>query len=295
MLNSRYIHLHQALGLGAMWLNQHAQIRPTQGSLKAEGFNGVKTTLAHPSATQTPSHNTPQPTQPRQPNPSPATQGNALAKIRQRTPSHPPATPKPQPIHTPANPTPPTQPLALNARFGRRLYHHTHPQPPPRHPKTPTHSHPTNHPAAQPHHPPRQTPDIKRLPIRGRHRRRQTIQRRRRRNAAQNAPRHRTPPRASPFQHMAQKQPRLQPPPRRANHHRRRPQHRPRMAANPSPSHAPARRLLPPPRSPNCAQRHRPRRRALPHPPPHAPCQQSPAQTQRMGNPAKTPSRAKMI
>ena len=55
MLNSRYIHLHQALGLGAMWLNQHAQIRPTQGSLKAEGFNGVKTTLAHPSATQTPS------------------------------------------------------------------------------------------------------------------------------------------------------------------------------------------------------------------------------------------------
>ena len=40
MLNSRYIHLHQALGLGAMWLNQHAQIRPTQGSLKAEGFNG---------------------------------------------------------------------------------------------------------------------------------------------------------------------------------------------------------------------------------------------------------------
>ena len=101
MLNSRYIHLHQALGLGAMWLNQRAQIRPTQGSLKAEGFNGVKTTPAHPSATQTPSHNTPQPTQPRHTNPNPATQGNALAKIRQRTPSHTPATPTPQPISTP--------------------------------------------------------------------------------------------------------------------------------------------------------------------------------------------------
>ena len=101
MLNSRYIHLHQALGLGAMWLNQHAQIRPTQGSLKAEGFNGVKTTPAHPSATPTPSHNTPQPTQPCHTNPNPATQGNALAKIRQRTPSHPPATPTPQPIPTP--------------------------------------------------------------------------------------------------------------------------------------------------------------------------------------------------
>lgn len=85
-----------------MWLNQHAQIRPTQGSLKAEGFNGVKTTPAHPSAT--PSHNTPQPTQPR--HTSPATQGNALAKIRQRAPSHPPATPTPQPI-----PTPQTTPL----------------------------------------------------------------------------------------------------------------------------------------------------------------------------------------
>ena len=43
MLNSRYIHLHQALGLGSMWLNQQAHIRPPEGSLKAEGFNEVKT------------------------------------------------------------------------------------------------------------------------------------------------------------------------------------------------------------------------------------------------------------
>ena len=35
MLNSRYIHLHQALGLGSMWLNQQARIRPPEGSLKA--------------------------------------------------------------------------------------------------------------------------------------------------------------------------------------------------------------------------------------------------------------------
>ena len=84
-----------------MWLNQRAQIRPTQGSLKAAGFNGVKTTPAHPSATQAPSHNTPRPTQPRHTNPNPATQGNAPTKIRQRTPSHTPATPTPQPISTP--------------------------------------------------------------------------------------------------------------------------------------------------------------------------------------------------
>ena len=46
MLNSRYIHLHQALGLGSMWLNQQARIRPPEGSLKAEGFNEVKTSEA---------------------------------------------------------------------------------------------------------------------------------------------------------------------------------------------------------------------------------------------------------
>ena len=46
MLNSRYIHLHQALGLGSMWLNQQARIRPPEGSLKAEGFNEVKTSNA---------------------------------------------------------------------------------------------------------------------------------------------------------------------------------------------------------------------------------------------------------
>ena len=61
MLNSRYIHLHQALGLGAMWLNQRAQIRPTQGSLKAEGFNGVKTTPAPPPAPPTPNPTNPPP------------------------------------------------------------------------------------------------------------------------------------------------------------------------------------------------------------------------------------------
>ena len=97
MLNSRYIHLHQALGLGAMWLNQHAQIRPTQGSLKAEGFNEVKTSNTHSGESEAKT----EPRYPTQTPTNPAAQGNALAKIRQRTPSHPPATPTPQPIPTP--------------------------------------------------------------------------------------------------------------------------------------------------------------------------------------------------
>ena len=251
MLNGSYIHLHQPLGLGSLWLNQQARIRPPEGSLKTEGFNEVKTSnasfnkiktegLNEVKTSNTHSGESEAKTEPRYPTQTPtnpAAQGNALAKIRQRS----------APSHTPSAP----QPAAA--------------------------------------------PRIKRLPLRGRHGSRQIVQRRRRRNAAQHAQRHRPPARASPFQHMAQKQPRFQPPPRRANHHRRRPRHRPRMAANPSPSHAPAGRLFPPPRSASRAQRHRPSRRALPHPPPHAPGRQSPAQTQRVGNPAKTPSRAKMI
>ncbi|PSJ79627.1 uracil-DNA glycosylase family protein [Neisseria iguanae] len=30
MLSSRYLHLHEALGLGPMWLNQHAKVRPSE-------------------------------------------------------------------------------------------------------------------------------------------------------------------------------------------------------------------------------------------------------------------------
>ena len=31
MLSSRYLHLHQALGLGPMWLNRHAKVIPPAG------------------------------------------------------------------------------------------------------------------------------------------------------------------------------------------------------------------------------------------------------------------------
>ena len=126
MLNSRYIHLHQALGLGSMWLNQHAQIRPTQGSLKAEGFNEVKTSATSfgearteyadqtkPSATSFDQAQTNEPQTTPTTSPHPSTHlphGNALAKIRQRsnpsqtTPAtQPNPSAQPQPLlHTPA-------------------------------------------------------------------------------------------------------------------------------------------------------------------------------------------------
>ena len=117
MLNSRYIHLHQALGLGSMWLNQHAQIRPTQGSLKAEGFNEVKTSEASfceakteyadqtkPSATSFDPAKTSEPHPQATTSPHPTTNlphGNALAKIRQR--SNPSQTTPTPPPHTPPN------------------------------------------------------------------------------------------------------------------------------------------------------------------------------------------------
>ncbi len=121
MLNSRYIHLHQALGLGSMWLNQHAQIRPTQGSLKAEGFNEVKTSATSfgearteyadqtkPSATSFDQAQTNEPQTTPTTSPHPSTHlphGNALAKIRQRSnPSQ--TTPATQP-----NPSAQPQPL----------------------------------------------------------------------------------------------------------------------------------------------------------------------------------------
>ena len=121
MLNSRYIHLHQALGLGSMWLNQHAQIRPTQGSLKAEGFDEVKTSEASfceakteyadqtkPSATSFDPAKTSEPHPQATTSPHPTTNlphGNALAKIRQRnTPSQTAPTTQP-------NPSAQTQPL----------------------------------------------------------------------------------------------------------------------------------------------------------------------------------------
>jgi len=31
MLSSRYLHLHEALGLGPMWLNRHAKVIPPAG------------------------------------------------------------------------------------------------------------------------------------------------------------------------------------------------------------------------------------------------------------------------
>ena len=114
MLNSRYIHLHQALGLGIMWLNQHAQIRPAQGSLKTENATQAQPNLAHLSAANTSNARfNATPNRTTAPHPNPAAQGNALAKIRQRSPQHPPsappATPQPaiapqptSPIHTPA-------------------------------------------------------------------------------------------------------------------------------------------------------------------------------------------------
>ena len=111
MLNSRYIHLHQALGLGAMWLNQHVQIRPTQGSLKTENATQVQPNPTHLNATNTNNarfNETPNRTT--APHPNSAAQGNALAKIRQRnTPSQtaptaqsiPSAQPQPL-LHSPA-------------------------------------------------------------------------------------------------------------------------------------------------------------------------------------------------
>ena len=105
MLNSRYIHLHQALGLGSMWLNQQARIRPPEGSLKAEGFNEVKTSNTHSGESEAKT----EPRYPTQTPTNPAAQGNALAKIRQRSaPSHTPSAPQPaaappgNPLHTPA-------------------------------------------------------------------------------------------------------------------------------------------------------------------------------------------------
>ena len=123
MLNSRYIHLHQALGLGSMWLNQQARIRPPEGSLKAEGFNEVKTSnasfnkiktegLNEVKTSNTHSGESEAKTEPRYPTQTPtnpAAQGNALVKIRQRSaPSHTPSAPQPvaappgNPLHTPA-------------------------------------------------------------------------------------------------------------------------------------------------------------------------------------------------
>ena len=122
MLNSRYIHLHQALGLGSMWLNQQARIRPPEGSLKAEGFNEVKTSNASFNKIKTEGFNEvktsnthsgeseakTEPRYPTQTSTNPAAQGNALAKIRQRsTPNHTPSAPQPaaappgNPLHTP--------------------------------------------------------------------------------------------------------------------------------------------------------------------------------------------------
>ena len=105
MLNSRYIHLHQALGLGSMWLNQQAHIRPPEGSLKAEGFNEVKTSNTHSGESEAKT----EPRYPTQTPTNPAAQGNALAKIRQRSaPSHTPSAPQPaaappgNPLHAPA-------------------------------------------------------------------------------------------------------------------------------------------------------------------------------------------------
>ena len=105
MLNSRYIHLHQALGLGSMWLNQQARIRPPEGSLKAEGFNEIKTSNTHSGESEAKT----EPRYPTQTPTNPAAQGNALAKIRQRSaPSHTPSAPQPaaappgNPLHTPA-------------------------------------------------------------------------------------------------------------------------------------------------------------------------------------------------
>ena len=105
MLNSRYIHLHQALGLGSMWLNQQAHIRPPEGSLKAEGFNEVKTSNTHSGESEAKT----EPRYPTQTPTNPAAQGNALAKIRQRSaPSHTPSAPQPaaappgNQLHTPA-------------------------------------------------------------------------------------------------------------------------------------------------------------------------------------------------
>ena len=126
MLNSRYIHLHQALGLGSMWLNQRAHISAPKGNLKAEGFNEVKTSATNfgeakteyanpikPSATSFDPAKTSEPHPQATTSPHPTTtppHGNALAKIRQRnTPSQttPTAQPipsaQPQPLlHTPA-------------------------------------------------------------------------------------------------------------------------------------------------------------------------------------------------
>ena len=121
MLNSRYIHLHQALGLGSMWLNQRAHISTPKGSLKAEGFNEVKTSKASfceaktesanqakPSATSFDPAKTSEPHPQATTSPRPTTNllhGNALAKIRQRnTPSQ--TTPSTQP-----NPPTQAQPL----------------------------------------------------------------------------------------------------------------------------------------------------------------------------------------
>ena len=114
MLNSRYIHLHQALGLGSMWLNQQARIRPPEGSLKAEGFNEVKTSNTHSGESEAKT----EPHYPTQTPTNPATQGNALAKIRQRsTPNHTPSAPSaPQPAAAPpGNPLhpPPPRPAKL--------------------------------------------------------------------------------------------------------------------------------------------------------------------------------------
>ena len=126
MLNSRYIHLHQALGLGSMWLNQHAHISAPKGSLKAEGFNEVKTSAtnfgeaktesanqAKPSATSFDPAKTSEPHPQATTSPRPTTNlphGNALAKIRQRSnPSQTTPTTQPNPpaqaqplLHTPA-------------------------------------------------------------------------------------------------------------------------------------------------------------------------------------------------
>ena len=107
MLNSRYIHLHQALGLGAMWLNQQAHIRPPKGSLKNTSQTEAPHSPQSPDIHKAQTHNTHfNNTQPQSPNP--AAQGNALAKIRQR--SHTPTSSTPQPtapqttpLHTPAH------------------------------------------------------------------------------------------------------------------------------------------------------------------------------------------------
>ena len=121
MLNSRYIHLHQALGLGIMWLNQRAHISAPKGSLKTseasfceaktESTNQTKPSATSFAETKTSVTHANQVTPTTSPHPSThLPHGNALAKIRQRnTPSQTAPTTQPIPsaqpqplLHSPA-------------------------------------------------------------------------------------------------------------------------------------------------------------------------------------------------